>query len=53
MLEEKFLPFRYEFYPEGVTFQRGNSQAHSEIQTRDLLPIKASPMYHSRPILLM
>ena len=35
MLEEHFLPFCDEFYPNGVTFQQDNAPAHSAAHTRD------------------
>ena len=34
MLEEHFIPFRDEIYPNGVTFQQGDSPAHSAEHTR-------------------
>ena len=36
MLEENFIPFRDEFYPNGVTFQQDNAPAHSPKHTRDI-----------------
>ena len=35
MLEEHFLPFRDEFYSNGITLQQNNAPAHSERHTRD------------------
>ena len=35
MLEEHFLPFRVEFYSNGVTFQQDNAPAHSARHTHD------------------
>ncbi len=35
MLEEYFLPFRDEIYPDGATFQQDNAAAHSALHTRD------------------
>ena len=35
MLKEHFLPFRDEFYPNGITFQQDSALAHSACHTRD------------------